>query len=502
MRLETIKDTKAELINRVTVTGLITYDEIESWKNGDIVTINAGMNTGKSHFVKHRLTIYAKQKGKKILMLVPRIDILDEFKREIESEGKQDIIDVRTYQSMEMDLIKNKDTFLNEYAYIVNDEFHYYINDASFGDSTDLSLDAVLKCSSAVKIFMSATGNDIVRYLKAIEKIEIKKEYVIDANYDYIRDIKFYEKDETVEDMLNHWIETGEKAIIFIYSAKKAYNLYKKFKEYSAFNCSKYNKDYAKYISVEEKDRILSENKFETQFLITTSAMDAGVNIWDNELVNVVVDIKDPVTLIQCVGRKRVKYTNEYINLYVKNVCGKRLGGMKSKLTSDLTMADFLKKNGIDAFEVEYHRKFDKNSIIYIDRKSEDVYQINKLKYVKAKMDLVWCGSLISRGKYAYREYILELFKKATDKIVTFEREKEEDKIGAFLEANKGKYIYGDLKEELINVLNLKDDRGRLQKKISTINGYLIDNYRMTAIVDRPRIDGKKTTVWIISDIA
>ena len=64
-----------------------------------------------------------------------------------------------------------------------------------------------------------------------------------------------------------------------------------------------------------------------------------------------------------------------------------------------------------------------------------------------------------------------------------------------------GKILYKEDREELIEKLNLRDSRNRLQKKISTLNEYLSDNYNTTLISKRIREDGKKVTIWILNNI-
>jgi hypothetical protein len=54
----------------------------------------------------------------------------------------------------------------------VCDEFQYFISDASFSKTTDISLNMILSQKSVVKIFMSATGDYVKNYMNNIKKIE------------------------------------------------------------------------------------------------------------------------------------------------------------------------------------------------------------------------------------------------------------------------------------------------------------------------------------------
>ena len=70
-----------------------------------------------------------------------------------------------------------------------------------------------------------------------------------------------------------------------------------------------------------------------------------------------------------------------------------------------------------------------------------------------------------------------------------------------YLDGLIGKSLYKEDQKELIERLNIRDDRNRLQKKISTLNGYLIDNYNMTLISKRIRKEGDRNTIWLINNI-
>ena len=59
-------------------------------------------------------------------MLIHRSNCVEQFKYEIEADGKEDVIDVITYQSLEYGKLHNtsKQIDLSKYKYVVSDEFH------------------------------------------------------------------------------------------------------------------------------------------------------------------------------------------------------------------------------------------------------------------------------------------------------------------------------------------------------------------------------------------
>ena len=297
------------------------------------------------------------------------------------------------------------------------------------------------------------------------------------------------------------WVETGEKALIFVHSAERAYELYKEFKKYSAFNCSNGNSTYSKYIDTDEMSNVVNNERFESQFLITTTSMDAGVNLVDLKLNNVVVDIKDTCSLIQAVGRKRVQNSDDTINLYVRNIGGREIGSIKGLLSKKKKMAEYLRKNGEEEFQKKYTRKNDMSGMVYAYKNNEGVFHVNELMYMKALLDIVECEAILKKGNNGYAEYILEKFNKKGNDVEIIEISKKENSIEEYVRNNVGKRLHKEERVDLINTIGLKDRLGRLQKSISAINGYLISNTSYTVISQKVKENGKLVTVWIISEI-
>src|SRR5699024_12225692 len=111
----------------------VTINEINQWNNGDVITITAGTGMGKSYFIKNNLYAIAKRDNKKILMLVHRLNCLDQFQYEINRDGKTDVITLGTYQSLEyhsLQGIKSNEIHPSDFDYVICDEFHYFMSDA------------------------------------------------------------------------------------------------------------------------------------------------------------------------------------------------------------------------------------------------------------------------------------------------------------------------------------------------------------------------------------
>ena len=194
------------------VSELISPSEIKTWEKGSVITIKAGTGAGKSYFIKNILYAFAKANKKRILFLIHRSNCVNQFQREIEKANKTDVIYIRTYQWLEAMIINKKTLDLSEYDYIVCDEFHYFVSDASFNKTTDISLNKILRYTEATRIFMSATGGVMKSYINSIKNIETI-DYELEIKYDFIDKLTFFNKDATMYDFAKEAMDRKEKAI-------------------------------------------------------------------------------------------------------------------------------------------------------------------------------------------------------------------------------------------------------------------------------------------------
>lgn len=465
------------------VSEIVTIDEIEKWDECDCITIKAGTGAGKSYFIKNNLYALAKRDGKKILMLIHRTNCIDQFTEEIIRDKKTDVIDIKTYQKLEYKELKQLGNDLSEYQYIVCDEFHYFMSDASFSKTTDMSLDLILSQLFITKIFMSATGDYMKRYLNEVKKIETI-DYELPITYDFVKNLSFFNSDETFEKFIEEAIDKKHKAIFFIQSATKAYELYKKYKEHCLFNCSKNNKDgLYKYVDKGKIKNMLKTERFEDLILITTTCMDAGVNIKDLDLKHIVCDVEDTGTLIQCIGRKRIQNVNDKFYLYIKTITNKSLGGKITHLNKKMEMAEYLKKHTVKDFINQYQRQYDLSNMVYdatVEDKDKGTKKVNWLMFYKYKIDLFEIKNMLKQEKYGYCHYIKELFGRETYRVI--EEDYKTNDLKFYLDSIVGKKLIKEEQKELIENIDLKDKRGRIQKSITQFNPYFNENELLYAI--------------------
>lgn len=491
----------------IKISDIITMKDIQSWNSGDVITIKAGTGKGKSYFIKNNLYDFAKQQNKKILMLIHRLNCIDQFKEEIKTQNKTDVIDIKSYQSLEYRIENGIDVDFSKYSYIICDEFHYFMSDAIFNKTTDISLNKILEQTNKIKIFMSATGDFMKQYFNNVKNIKTIN-YEINIDYDFIGELIFFLKDISIENLLQEIIESDEKAIFFIQSAKKAYNLYKKYSKYTLFNCSESNREYYKYVDKHKIDCMLKNEKFYEKALITTTTMDTGVNIKDNDVKHIICDVEDVGVLIQCLGRRRIddNIPDDKLFVYIKAITNNQLGGKKLQINKKLSRAKYFKKYGDVEYVKKYGRNPDKNAIIY-EYIGEDgttiLKKLNEMAYYKSLIDKKIVNKML---EHSYIEYVRKMFDK---KYIILEEEKENKNLKQYLDSIVGQKLYRLEQKILIDVFK---DNGLIAKStgINTLNGnikdrglpYIIDIGKRKSYRDKKTGKVKKEkSHWIVGKI-
>ncbi|PAD39843.1 hypothetical protein CHH53_03935 [Terribacillus sp. 7520-G] len=437
-------------------------------------------------------------------MLIHRTNTIDQFKHEIKEAGKSSTIHVKSYQSIEKLNTHHTEFNFDMYDYIVSDEFHYFFSDASFNNYTDLSLAAILGAKHQIKIFMSATGDSMKSYLSKVPNYTIQ-DYYLPNDYSHIKELSFFYKNETIEDIINHAIKTRTKTIVFLNDVEKAYELYKQHKQHALFNCSKTNgKGYYRYVDEEQIKNVLMREKFDHLLLITTTCMDSGLNIWDDSLKNIICDVTDVDSLIQCIGRKRVDLLNnpnDKVNLYIKALNKQSLARLYNRNNFKLKMVKNFLSHGVESLIQSNYRQVDHGQVLYddIDENGNLVKKINKTKYAKLNIDQELLNTLrTNSSKDVYCEFMADRLGQITAEGTTYsiiEHNQERDDLNEYLYYMVGQVMLTRAdREELINKINIKRN-GKLLKSLNSLNAYLDEakyNYAIKQFSTSRIIDGKK----------
>ena len=293
-----------------TVSSYVTPEKVNGWTHGDIVLISAPTGSGKSYFVKHTLRDYLTKNSLKCLYLLPRTRIKEQFQQELPNDAA---IRFETYQAVatKENYIRGKNQ--EKYDVIVADESHFFFSDADFNHATDLVFEWILAQRNAIRVFMSAT-NDVL--MEGFEKWGVPYTgYILEGDKNPINSLNFFWSENQFDKLAERIISNGEKGVFFIQSAEKAHNLYKK------------------YMDEPLIDALLENERFDCTLLITTLAFDCGVTLRDRSITTVVTDVTDPVSIVQCCGRKRFIDENDRLDVYV-------LGRTNQQIKHRLTMVN------------------------------------------------------------------------------------------------------------------------------------------------------------------
>ncbi|KAF6556358.1 DEAD/DEAH box helicase family protein [Paenibacillus sp. EKM202P] len=451
---------------RITVSDILT-EHVHKWQRGDIITIEAGTGVGKSHFIKHELYPIAKKERSRILFFLNRTRLNEQFREEIKRDGKTDVITIILYQKYEWELLNNKVIVKEDYKYIVCDEFHYFLTESRYNKNTEDSFYAMINEKSKIRICMSATADAMIAFFK-YKNIQ-HASYSIPHDYSHIKELIFYQNSKVLEKFL-HQIPKNHKAICFTRSAKKAFKLHDIFKD-SMFVCSPSgNASEKKYMNKEQVSKMLIDEKFDEQFVFSTSTLDNGINLRDKQIKYIVADITDVDVLIQCLGRKRIIDKSDKVTVIIKNISNKMLNKLIRDCDRQIEPALYLQEHGTSSYVEKYRKQ--PNRIVY-DRPAN-----NEVGYDKAINDLMFFKEIydkqffeqVANEENGYMNYIKTKLQQATYTILDDTYDKAD--ITDYLDTIIGKRLYKEEQAELIKKLNLRDGRDRRLKSYRTINEY------------------------------
>lgn len=431
-------------------------EEYKEWQPKSNILIGAAMGSGKTQFVLNTLSKHAKENKKKILFLSNRTELTKEINSKIEELKLYGIVEVLTYQALERTLLNRNNgisfsiSYLNVFNYVICDECHYFLTDA-WTNKTDISYFFVLNHPKAVKLYMSATHYNIFTVLKKDFK-ELKqefKEYYINPNFDYINKVVYFNNFNTVDQIIEELPQT-EKLIYFNRKLNNALELHLKYKENSAFVCSKTNKEFKKYIT----DAPIENNKLTRQLTFTSTTWDNGINIIDSDVKHVVIDIEDIVLFTQCLGRRRkLKNDNGFI-LYIKYWSKEELTRfINPKLAQRNLNDNFITKNK------EYLNKLKNGEVkqaksLFIDPETNKL-TLNKLydKNIRCQIAEYRKMTAPNTNYVNYINSVLNVKNVDYINLTKDKREKEIDEFKAYLNNIINKKLFSKEQEELCNLI-------------------------------------------------
>jgi hypothetical protein len=455
------------------ISDIITTEDIKTWSVDVPIFIEAPTGRGKSYFIKHTLSEYAK--NKKILILVNRTIIKNQSENEL-GKSENSNIKITTYQNLSNKILEGNTLEYEGYDYIISDEAHHYCEESLFCFESDVVFEWMIS-RTAIKVFMTATAFYIKKYLTEELKLKIKH-YYIKNDYNYIEKLYFYEDDKVIHKLLLD-IPPNEKAIYFT-NANKAYET-SEILESCAFYCSDNNSTYRQYSNQETIKQIEENEMFEEQVLITTKVMDCGVNICDTSVKHIIVDMVDISSLIQCIGRKRIQ-GDEKIILYIKDKKGNSIARKLEHISEKLRYAIFMRENGETELVKENKHKNTYGNMIYdiINPSTQQISKkINELMFFTYSEDKKTYAEMSENKEHGFKNKLFERMG-VTMEFTYAEDEMDSAKLEDILDRLVGKKMFEEEQEEFIKFMRNQLFKGITNKygtvKIKTINGYFEDN--------------------------
>lgn len=248
----------------------VEIHDFKDWKAG-VYLIEAGCGQGKNYFVFNTLFPYAHENGKRMLVFSNRVALREQQQAQTQEKD----VKLITYQSLEHDEYletmqdtKNKVRGLmqqvSEYDYIVLDEAHYLYQDAPFNKNTETIIELIEKYrSSKIIVLLSATPDLLKKYLR------IDKPYFFKADYSYIKEVQYYTKRDTLDEIISR-IPEDEKIVMFADSKDRLKELHSEYPNSAYLDAS--NKKRRKVFN-----QIIERERFGCRILFTTRVSDNGM---------------------------------------------------------------------------------------------------------------------------------------------------------------------------------------------------------------------------------
>lgn len=349
------------------IGNILNETTIVRWKPGGYI-IESQTGSGKSTLVIKTLIPMAQNQGKHVAIIVPRIALALQYKKELAQEYEPELlesltdaghnqhraygnVDVFTMQEFTNYGVRNE--FIKKcttYEYIILDEIHAFVGDSSFNPYThDILKFLVTSSEFAKRIYLTATldiiiqdivdmekhvfpnkcGNYVNHHLRTNENVVL---YRFRYDYSFLTLVLFSQENSGIETLKQ--TQEGEKTLIFVHSKAKGLKLR-----------DSLGADKAVFIDAERKmlseadtfHYIVSNGEFDKQFLIVTKFLDVGVNLLDKSIRRVFVFHQYKEEVVQMLGRRRISKTdNVTLYLYVpqQNNILKQLDVLKNEYQS------------------------------------------------------------------------------------------------------------------------------------------------------------------------
>ena len=488
-------------------------EQYKDWTPNSNILISAGMGTGKTTFALDVLGAYAKRNNKRILYLSNRKALNKEIYDKINDNKLKGIVFPITYHKLQKVLLdkgKNKaqnkidKSIYDDIDYIICDECHYFITD-SWTNITDISYEYILNHQQAIKLYMSATGFYLYDILENdLQKLNKKKvNYYLPNDFSHVEKINFFSQQEYVNNLINS-LPAHEKLIYFNRKLDNLLELHEQYKDNSSFVCSDKNKQYKDNIT---KDALVN-HKLTNQLTFVTTVWDNGINIIDSSVRHIVIDIVDLVTLIQCIGRRRIINDNDKVILHIRNWNKEELTQFINPKFAQRKLNDLFINENEEYLKQLKIGEVEKGICLYNDFSSKEL-TLNRLmdKNIRIQIDEYYHATVKNNS---FAEFINKIIKCENIELIDYSKDIKHQQIlelELYLNNIDGEHLYNEHQQEICTMI--KDIKGIKSKyklrgktiqpaKLRTIlNDELKLEYEISDVQQESKKDNRKRYIVI-----
>lgn len=240
---------------------------------------------------------------------------------------------------------------LNMCSRIILDECHYFTSDSRFNENTFKEFEYLFNHTGATKIYFSATPETFISALQKYFEVNSNKlkEYnteiaIINPFENIINNlieinsskysIEFINYNDREVFLDNQIKNSNQRDKLLYFTSDKLFGFamcnrangssyHKEFSKGGSIIYSLASKDsdkkFEKYIDCIQRQNIKQNNIFNTDVLVATKVLENGINLKDDNLKRIVTDYVEWDSVIQMIGRVRVKKreTAEPIKVYI-----------------------------------------------------------------------------------------------------------------------------------------------------------------------------------------
>ncbi|MED3036087.1 hypothetical protein CBR56_24480 [Bacillus thuringiensis] len=433
---------------------LITEEQLKEMEFDKFYAIYREPGAGKTYTARNLILPYCKKQGWKVLFLTHRNTLKAQVAYDLVDfiEENSKMITIMNYQAIES-LVKklDVDTIKKyfDYQFIICDEAHYFVSDA-WNKQSHLSL-AFLRESNAIKLFLTGTPKSLEKLNKMLD---VKIFGTPNKSIHNLKELLLFKNMKDFDGHFNSLLEQdNKKALLFYGNGHHAWNDVENKYNNSAFICSKTH-ELSHYSNDEELSNIVEKTKFNCRVLCTTSVLEAGINIEDEnvELVGSIRPYSVHGIVQQFARVRKSKIIGAVVEPHYQAVRSWKEEAEKEleliqHVKSSCSISDYMKINRL-SFNNEDCLPWITAKIDFDNVFVTISYRINELYVMKLK-DTVWQCEFIM--KHGYLELLSQYYEDV--KIVDVSKQSMDNKITEYLKYMKDAKMFEEEQKYFINKL-------------------------------------------------